>query len=150
MTLTHFSHPFARSPWRDFDRMQAQVERLFDRSRSRLNDSYAPGFPLVNLWTSEDEVVLTAEVPGVDPEKIEIAVLDDTVTVSGSRSVEETPEGAVIHHRERGYGEFSRTFRVPFRIDAAGVDARYTHGVLEVKLPKAAEDRPRKVPVLTA
>ena len=68
----------------------------------------------------------------------------------GTRASEDVPEGAVIHHRERGFGEFSRSFRLPFRIDASGVDARYQHGVLEVKLPKAAEDRPRKVPVLTA
>jgi HSP20 family protein len=150
MTLTHFSHPFGRTPWRDFGRMQAEVERLFDRTRSRLNDSYAPGFPVVNIWSGEDEVVLSAELPGVDPEKIDIAVVDDTVTLSGTRSVEDAPEGAVIHHRERGYGEFSRSFRLPFRIDAASVDARYANGILEVKLPKAAEDRPRKVPVLTA
>jgi HSP20 family protein len=150
MTLSHFAYPFARSPWRDFGRMQAEVERLFDRSRGRLNDSYAPGFPAVNLWTSEDSVVLTAELPGVDPDKIDIAVVDDTVTISGSRTVEDAPEGAVIHHRERGYGEFARSFRLPFRIDSSGVDARYANGILEVKLPKAAEDRPRKVPVLTA
>lgn len=150
MTLTHFTYPFAGSPWRDFGRMQAEVERLFDWTRGRANDSYAPGFPAVNLWTSEDDVVLTAELPGVSPDKIDIAVVDDTVTLSGSRSAPEVPEGVVIHHRERGYGEFSRTFRLPFRIDAASVDARYAHGVLEVRLPKAAEDRPRKVPVLAA
>jgi HSP20 family protein len=150
MTLTHFSHPFGRNPWREFGRMQAEVERLFDLTRARLNDSYAPGFPPVNLWSADDEVVLTAELPGVDPDKIDIAVLDDTVTLSGARVAEDVPEGAIVHHRERGFGEFSRSFRLPFRIDAGGVDARYTNGVLEVKLPKAAEDRPRKVPVLAA
>jgi HSP20 family protein len=150
MTLTHFTYPFARSPWRDFGRMQAEVERLFDRTRNRLNDSYAPGFPAVNLWMSDDDVVLTADLPGVAPDKLEISVVDDTVTLSGSRNAPEVPEGAMIHHRERGYGEFSRSFRLPFRIDAAAVDARYANGVLEVKLPKAAEDRPHKVPVLTA
>jgi HSP20 family protein len=150
MTSTHFTHPFGRNPWRDFGRMQAEVERLFDRTRGRLNDSYAPSFPAVNLWTSEDEVIVTAELPGVDPDKIDIAVVDDTVTLSGTRSAEDAPEGAVIHHRERGYGEFSRSFRLPFRIDAAGVDARCANGVLEVRLPKSAEDRPRKVPVQVA
>jgi HSP20 family protein len=149
MTLTHFSQ-FGRNPWRDFGRMQAEVERLFDRTRGRLNDSYTPGYPAVNLWTADDEVVLTAELPGVDPEKIDIAVLDDTVTISGTRASEDVPEGAVIHHRERGYGEFSRSFRLPFRIDAGNVDARHAHGVLEVKLVKAPEDRPRKVPIVSA
>jgi len=150
MTLTHFAYPFARSPWRDFGRMQAEVERLFDRSRERLNDSYAPGFPAVNLWTSEDNVVLSADLPGVEPDKLDIAVVDDTVTISGSRTAGDVPEGAAIHHRERGYGDFTRSFRLPFRIDSNGVDARYANGILDVTLPKAAEDRPRKVPVVSA
>lgn len=149
MTLTHFSQ-FGRNPWREFGRMQAEVERLFDRSRARLNDSYAPGYPAVNLWTAEDEIVLTAELPGLDPSKIDIAVQDDVVTISGTRAVEDVPEGAIIHHRERGYGEFSRSFRLPFRIDAGSVDARYANGILEVKLVKAPEDRPHKIQVLSA
>jgi len=149
MTLTHFSQ-LGRNPWRDFGRMQAEVERLFDRTLGHPNDSYAPGYPAVNVWTTEDEVVLTAELPGVDPSKIDIAVQDDTVTISGTRAAEDVPEGAVIHHRERGYGEFARSFRLPFRIDGANVDARYANGVLEVKLVKAPEDRPYKVPVLSA
>jgi HSP20 family protein len=150
MRLTHFSHPFGANPWREFGRVQAEMERLFDLTRTRANDSYAPGYPAVNLWTADDEVVLSAELPGIDPDKIDIAVLDDTVTLSGARAVEEVPEGAVVHHSERGFGEFSRSFRLPFRIDTGGVDARYANGVLEVKLPKAAEDRPLKVPVLSA
>jgi HSP20 family protein len=149
MTLTHFSQ-FGRNPWREFGRMQAEVERLFDRTRGRLNDSYAPGYPAVNLWTAEDEIVLTAELPGLDPSKIDIAVQDDVVTISGTRAVEDVPEGAIIHHRERGYGEFSRSFRLPFRIDAGSVDARYANGILEVKLVKAPEDRPHKIQVLSA
>lgn len=149
MTLTHFSQ-FGRNPWRDFGRMQAEVERLFDRTLGRMNDSYAPGYPAVNVWTADDEAILTAELPGVDPSKIDIAVQDDTVTVSGTRAAEDLPEGAVVHHRERGYGDFSRSFRLPYRIDAANVDARYANGVLEVKLVKAPEDRPHKVPVLSA
>lgn len=140
----------AWNPWMELDRMQAEMERLFDRTLGRLNDSYAPGFPAVNLWSGEDEVVITAELPGVRPEEIDISVVDDTVTIAGSRSEEKAPEGAVFRHRERGHGRFSRSFRLPFRIDASDVDARYVNGVLELTLRQASEDRPRKVPVLAA
>jgi len=149
MNWSHFSGP-AWSPWREIDRLQSEVERLFDRPRAAANDSYAPGYPPVNLWSGEDEVVLSAELPGVDADKIDISVVDDTVTVSGARSADEVPAGAVFRHRERGHGRFSRGFRLPFRIDASAVDARYANGVLEVTLRRAADDRPKKVPVLSA
>jgi HSP20 family protein len=138
------------NPWRELDRMQAEVERLFGGTFGPQNDSYAPGFPAVNLWSGEDEVLIAAELPGVAPEEIDISVVDDTVTLAGSRSAEQAPEGATVSHRERGHGRFSRAFRLPFRIDASAVDARYANGILEVTLRKAAEDRPRKVPVLSA
>ncbi len=137
----------AWNPWMELDRMQVEMERLFERTLRRLNDSYAPDFPPVSLWSGDDEVVITAELPGVPPEAIDISVADDTVTIAGSREQEKAPEGAVFRHRERGYGRFSRSFRLPFRIDASDVDARYANGVLELTLRQASEDRPRKIPV---
>jgi len=143
------------NPWSELDRMQAEVEHLFDRtfgdrSFGRQNDSYAPGFPAVNLWSGDDEVLVTAELPGVAPDEIDISVSDETLTLAGARSADPAPEGAAVTHRERGHGRFSRSFRLPFRIDASAVDARYANGILEVTVRKAAEDRPRKVPVLSA
>ena len=91
-----------------------------------------------------------AELPGVEPDKIEISVVDDTVTLSGSRNAGEVPQDAVHRYRERGYGRFSRSFRLPFRIDAANVDARCSNGILDVTLRKAEEDKPKKINVLAA
>ncbi|MEW6271896.1 MAG: Hsp20/alpha crystallin family protein [Thermodesulfobacteriota bacterium] len=150
MNWSHLAGPLGWSPWREMDRLHAEVERLFERSRAAANDSYAPGHPPVNLWSGDDEVVISAELPGVDADKIDISVVDDTVTLSGERSANGIPEAAVFRHRERGHGRFSRTFRLPFRIDATAVDARYANGVLEVTLPRAADDKPRKIPVLAA
>jgi HSP20 family protein len=150
MYRSPFSDPLGWSPWREMDRLQAEMERLFERSRTAGNDSYVPGYPPVNLWSGEDEVVVSAELPGVDADKIDISVVEDTVTLSGQRGSDDVPKGAVFRHRERGRGRFSRTFRLPFRIDASAVDARYANGILEVTLPRAAEDRPKKVPVLAA
>lgn len=152
MRWTAFASPF--SPWRELDRMHAEMDRLRDAGRGVRNDSYAPGFPPVNVWTAEDEAVLAAELPGLEPDKIEISVVDGTVTLSGSREPEgvRAGEGAEVafRHRERGFGRFSRSFELPFRIESSGVDARYSNGILEVTLPRAEADRPKKVPVLAA
>lgn len=133
----------AWSPLRDFARMQHEMDRLFQR----VNDSYAPGFPSVNIFTSDDDVVVAAELPGVAADKVEISVLDDTLTIKGSRDAEEAPEGATAHRRERGSGEFSRSFRLPFRVEAGSVDAKFENGVLEITLPRAEADRPQRITV---
>ena len=84
MTLTHFSHPFGRNPWREFGRMQAEVERLFDHARARATTRThrASRREPVDLGGRGRDL---AELPGIDPDKIDIAVVDDTVTLSGTR-----------------------------------------------------------------
>ena len=134
------------SPWADLARVQEEMDRLFHRT----NDSYAPGFPCVNVWTNKEEAVVSAEIPGVPADKVDISVLDDTVTLKGVRKVEETPEESVTHRQERGAGEFSRTIRLPFRVEANAVDAKYENGVLEVRLPRAEADRPKQISVQAA
>ncbi len=134
-------------PWQALERMQAEMDRLFHRA----NDSYAPGYPPVDVWVKEDEVLVEAELPGVDPKQVEISVLDDELTLRGSRSAaeagEEKSDGARLLRQERGHGEFSRTFRLPFRVEASAVDARYANGILEIRLPRAEADRPRRIEV---
>lgn len=136
----------AWSPRRDFARMQNEMDRLF----LNVNDSYAPGFPAVNVFTSDDQVIVSAELPGVPADKVEISVLDDTLTLKGNREADDAPEGSVAHRRERGAGEFSRSIRLPFRVEASSVDAKFENGVLEVTLPRAEADRPRKIAVHSA
>lgn len=131
------------SPWRDFARMQAEMDRLFQN----VNDSYAPGFPAVNVYTKEDEAIVSAELPGVSADKVDISVLDDTVTIKGTRPADELPEGATSHRHERGSGEFSRSIRLPFRVEPSAVDAKFENGVLEVALPRAEADRPRRIAI---
>jgi len=134
------------TPWRDFARMQHDVDRLFEAA----NDSYAPGFPAVNVFTNDDQVIVSAELPGVPADKVDISVLDDTLTIKGARAAEEQPEGAIAHRRERGTGEFSRSVRLPFRVETGAVDAKFENGILEITLPRAEADRPRRIPVHSA
>ncbi len=140
-----FSAP-AWSPARDFTRMQHEMDRFFQRG----NDSYAPGFPPVNVFTSEDQVIVSAELPGVAADAVDISVLDDTLTIKGARAADEKPEGAVAHHQERGTGDFSRKIQLPFRVEVGSVDASFENGVLEITLPRAEVDRPRRIAVKSA
>jgi HSP20 family protein len=103
----------------------------------------------MNLWTSDEAAIVTAELPGFDPDEIDISVEDRTLTVTGSRAPEEVAEDATIHRQERSYGRFSRALRLPFEVEADQVEATFTNGVLRISLPRSEQDRPRKITVKT-
>lgn len=135
------------NPWREMDRLHREMNRLFDHSRRQATD-VAPGYPAMNIWTNEDGVAVTAELPGVHPETIDLSVVGDTLTISGSRQVNGLPEGASYHRRERKQGKFSRTFQFPFAVDSEGVEAKFEKGVLHISLPRAETTKPKKIPVV--
>ena len=105
-------------------------------------------FPPTNVWTSDNGITVTFEMPGIKPENIEVSAKADTLTVKGQRVVEEAPEGAQYFRRERGEGTFSRSYALPFKIDQEQVQASYVNGILTVTLPKAKEVQPRKISIL--
>lgn len=134
------------SVWREMDRLQHEMNRLFEDftpARTRR----APSFPAMNIWANEDGLTITAEVPGVKPEDIDISVVGDTLTLSGERKPDELKEGARYHRQERGYGSFARSIQLPFLVNIGKVDATFHNGVLNVVLPRAEEDKPRKITV---
>lgn len=104
----------------------------------------------MNVWTNEDGAVVTAELPGIDPKDIDISVNNDTLTVTGCRQLQELPEDATYHRRERGCGRFSRSFQLPFQVESEKVSAAFERGVLRITLPRAEVDKPRKIAVKTA
>lgn len=134
--------------WREMDRLQKDMNRLFEDFGPVRRS--APGYPAMNVWTNEDGVTITAEVPGVNHEDIDVSVIGETLTLSGERKQEETVEDARYHRRERGYGKFSRTLQLPFHVNVEGIEATFRNGVLNVTLPRAEEDRPRKISVKVA
>jgi HSP20 family protein len=101
----------------------------------------------MNVWTDADSAVVTAELSGVSLDDIEISVEDDTLTLRGNRQPAELGEGVTYHRRERRYGSFLRSFRLPFRVDAEKVDAIFRNGVLSISLPRAEEDKPRRIAI---
>jgi HSP20 family protein len=132
--------------FRDMRRAQEEMNRLFGGLRFALRSE----FPPVNLWASAEGVIVTAQVPGVSPDQLDVTVHQDTVTMRGKREAE-TFEGEVVWHRqERPHGPFARTVVLPFRVDADRVSARFERGVLTLQLPRPESDKPRQVKIAHA
>lgn len=129
-----------RTPWESMERDMRRLLRHLDE---------APGaeFPPVNIWNNAEKSYLTAELPGIDPGKLEITVQNNTVTLRGSREPLELQAGEEWLRRERQTGSFVRSFGLPFNVDPDQVSARYEHGVLTVTLPRIEEEKPRKITI---
>lgn len=143
--MTREFSPFGGTwdPWREFERLQGEFNRLFADVREDLPTDY----PRVNVWSHENGATVTALVPGVDAEALDIAVLGESVTIRGKVKEEPLAKGTTYHRRERPHGDFSRTVTLPFRIDANGVSASYKNGVIEVDLPRSPEERPKRISI---
>ena len=133
------------SMWEEMDRMQRRMDRMMNR-RYRP----APAFPAMNIWTSEEGAIVSAEIPGISVDELDISVVGETLTVSGSRPLDQMDENSRYHRQERGYGSFSRSIELPFQVEADEVEATYQNGVLKIALPRAEADMPRKIAVKTA
>jgi HSP20 family protein len=106
--------------------------------------------PVLNARTDDEETVVTAELPGFDPEEIDLSVEGSTLTITGSREAAEAKEGEAYHRRERWSGKFTRSLKLPADVDAAKVEAGFKDGVLTIKLPKSEEHKPKKIAVRAA
>jgi HSP20 family protein len=131
------------SPLAAFRLLQNEMERWTEVE----NDFFAQTYPLVNVWGDNEKVLVTAQIPGIDPEKVEVTVTGDLLSIVGERSRNEVPENTKIHRTERLLGKFSRTVRLPFPVDESLVKADYKDGVLSVVLPRLPEQKPKKIQI---
>jgi HSP20 family protein len=141
---------YSQNPWREIERMQREMDHLTNGLSYFSGPRVAPSFPAMNVWLNEEGAVVTAELPGVNPEDIDISVVGETLTLTGSRQPAELKEGEKYHRRERGYGKFTRTFQLPFGVEADKVEAKFDKGILHIFLPRAEVEKPRKIAVKTA
>jgi HSP20 family protein len=130
--------------------IRQELDRLFnDLTRSV---PFAAGlmptraFPPANMWETDHELYVEAELPGVQESDLEILVVGNELTIKGNRQQPQCAD-SVFHRRERATGPFSRTVRLPVDVDAGKVEASLRSGVLEIKLPKAEAAKPRKIKV---
>jgi HSP20 family protein len=125
------------------------MNRVFD-GYSPIRTRVAPSYPALNIWSSEEGLVVNAEVPGIDVEDIEISVVGETLTLNGARKSEDLEEGVRYHRQERGYGKFNRSVELPFPVDIDKVEATFKNGVLQISLPRSEADKPKKIVVKSA
>jgi HSP20 family protein len=142
-----FSRYGSADPWQEVERVQREMNRLFSNFYASPRTRVAPSFPAMNVWANQESAVVTAELPGVNPEDIDISVVGETLTLTGSRTPEELKEGEKYHRRERGQGKFTRTFQLPFPVEADRVEAVFDKGVLHISLPRAEADKPKKISI---
>ncbi|HMP72987.1 MAG TPA: Hsp20/alpha crystallin family protein [Kiritimatiellia bacterium] len=128
-------------PFVEMQRLHREVNRLFSQA------SVDTEYPAVNVWSNDHEVVLTAEIPGVDPSKVELTVHEDHVTLKGVREGETLNEDVTCHRAERLTGSFVRSFRLPFDISSDQVTATSRNGILTVRLPRAEASKPKQINV---
>ena len=124
--------------------------RLFEDAFSRMltePQTNRPWAPAVDIYETENELVLKADLPDVDLKDIDVRVENQTLTISGERKFEKKDTTKGYHRIERSYGTFVRSFSVPSSFDTENIAAEFKNGVLSVTLPKKEAAKPRQVKV---
>ena len=129
--------------WKTLDRLHNEMNDFFGNLQEQVTQRY----PLVRIYHNDDEVLVSAELPGFDLEDLDINVKKDQLILSGKRNEEELPENTVRHLDERGMNSFTRTLKLPFPVSAEGAEAKYARGILTVKLVRPEEEKPQRINV---
>jgi len=139
-------------PFRDIVTLREKMNRLFEdavtargEEKDMISSTWAPS---VDIYETENALVLTAEVPGVDEDNIEIKIEDNTLSLKGERKFEKETKEENYHRIERSYGSFFRSFTIPRQVDQEKIKAEHDYGVLRITMPKKPESKPKKVKIL--
>lgn len=140
-------------PFNELLNLRRVVDRMFDNAFGpQSSEDWQPtitwGLP-VDVMENDNDFIVKASVPGIDPNDLEITYTNDTLTIKGEiKSDQEVKEGN-YHLRERRYGSFARSIRLPSKVKAEAIEARYDKGVLTLQLPKAEEVKPKRIAIKT-
>jgi HSP20 family protein len=143
-------------PLRDLLSLQDRMNRLFDesyRGRKAPEDDWSLGgswAPAVDIYEHQGNIVLTAELPGVDPKDVDIRVENNLLTLRGERKWSDEIERENYHRVERSYGSFTRSFTLPNVVDTEKIKADYKDGMLKLVLPKKEEAKPKQITINVA
>ena len=138
-------------PFRDLLTTQREFDRLFKEAFSPMSGetevSTRSWAPPVDIYETEDAIVLKAELPGIDPKDVEVRVEDNTLYLKGERNYEKEVNEQNYHRIERSYGSFARSFSLPNSISAEKVKAEYKDGLLTLTMPKREEAKPKTIKI---
>src|SRR5215467_5953507 len=136
-------------PFRDLSMLQDRMNRLFeDAGRGWRPDEPAATTtwsPAVDIYETENEIVVQAELPGVDRKDISLNLENNVLTLRGERRFEKETKEENYHRIERSYGGFGRTFSIPATVDEEKIRADYRDGILKIALPKKEQVKPKQI-----
>ena len=143
-------------PWREreLDRFRDEIDKMFRDffTRSPFSRPYEGGdwLPAIDMSESEKEIVVNAEIPGMDGKDIDISLNGRVLTIKGERKQEKEGKEKNYHFLERRYGTFSRSFELPADVDSEKIMAGYKDGILKINLPKTKQQAVKKIEVKTS
>lgn len=147
MTLVRWRRPY--NPFGELTSLQREMNRLFDDSFRDWTgaENLSRWAPAVDIYEKDNSIVISAELPGMTEEDIDVEVHDGVLTIRGEKKFESETKEDCYHCVERRYGAFERSFTLPTTVNAEDVKAAYKAGVLEVTLPKVEAAKPKKVSI---
>jgi HSP20 family protein len=137
-------------PFRGLNTLQEQVNRLFEDSVTRTRSSQAElasWAPAVDIFETENELVVKADLPDVQEKDIDVRVENNTLTIRGERKFNNEVHEDNYLRVERAYGTFTRSFSLPNTVNTEGIHAEYRSGVLSVRMPKREETKPKQIKI---
>ncbi len=137
-------------PFRDFERVRREMDRLWDsffEVPKRRPEEAAEWLPSLDVAETKNEIVVKAEIPGMEPKDIDISFSDGMLTIKGEKKQEKEEKEQNYHLVERSYGVFTRSIRLPADVQTDKIKASYKNGILAVTLPKSEEAKKKEVKI---
>jgi HSP20 family protein len=145
MAITRYTYG---NPWRELDQLTNRLSQMFEKDFP-MPSSAGTWAPAVSVEETQDELVLTAELPGVKPEDVDVELENNILTIRGEKREQrkEEDENRRYHLWERTYGSFQRAFTLPRTVRAEDISAEFSEGLLRIRMPKAAEAKSRRIQI---
>jgi HSP20 family protein len=137
-------------PFKELETLRGEMDTLWDSffgERTPVIRKESEWIPPIDISETKEAVVVTTEVPGIDPKDVNISFTQDMLTIKGEKKQEKEEEGENYYRVERSFGSFSRSFRIPVSVKEGEIKAQHKGGVLKITLPKAEEVKPREIKI---
>ncbi len=130
-----------------FSSFQDEMNRVLDNFFNRESSYGTDWRPVVDVAETENDIIVKAEIPGIDPKDIDVSITGDKLTLKGEKKEEKENTGKCYHRVESSYGSFKRVITLPASVDVDKVAAEGKNGILEITLPKKEESKAKKINV---
>ena len=138
-------------PFRELERMRREMDRVwdsfFEEKPSRKVEEVGEWSPTLDVLETKNDLVVKAEIPGIDPKDIDISLANEMLIIKGEKKQEKEEKEENYHLMERSYGSFARTIQLPKEVQSDKISASYKNGVLKVRLLKSEETEKKEIKI---